>query len=239
MAVNTYLSSALPLCMVLCTSCNGQVSDATGPALGESTCDTVSQAFVEHIRQLLSDSANLFPEYPEPPPFTCELLAGLELAMTDDSVRYHFEHLSQRYWTRDPHYHEVERYIDRHLDFHLAIAATGHFFADVRIMGLKKLQDHRRSRPQVCATREHYVQLEKQDRQAVRYLLQVLEKTPWSISGNESAAIHAVYIHEVARTLDLFTGQEHIDPQAFRQHLPLTDAMLRAAIPEWRSWLEP
>lgn len=203
------------------------------------TCETVPTTFVDHVRHVLADSANMFPEYPDPAPFTCELLTGLQAAMTDDSVRYHFEHLSQRYWSIDPHYASVERYIDRHLDFHLAIAATGHFFADVRIMGLKKLYDYRRRRPQVCATQAHYVQLEKQDRQAVRYLIHVLETTPWSIRGSENATIHGAYIREIAKTLDLFTGQEHVDPKDLRQYLPLTDEKLRAALIDWRKWLEP
>jgi len=230
----------LSILLTFCSSCNGQGTDSVqGNLPSNYGCDTVPQAFVDHVYQVLADSANMFPEYPDPAPFTCELLAGLEQAMTDDSVRYHFEHLSQRYWMSDPHYRNVERYIDRHMDFHLAIACTGHFFCDVRIMGLKKLYDYRRMRPMVCATKEHYVQLEKQDRQAVRYLIHVLEITPWSISGSENATIHEVYIREIAKTLDLFTGQEHVDPKDLRQNLPLTDEKLRVALVDWREWLEP
>ena len=225
--------------LTFCTSCSGQGTDvAQSEVSSNDVCDTVPQAFVDHIYQVLADSANMFPEYPDPAPFTCELLAGLEQAMTDDSVRYNFEHLSQRYWSIGPHYSNVERYIDRHLDFHLAIACTGHFFCDVRIMGLKKLYDYRRRRPMVCATKEHYVQLEKQDRQAVRYLIHVLENTPWSIPGSENATIHHVYITEIARTLDLFTGQDHVDPKDLRQNLPLTDERLHAALSDWRKWLD-
>ena len=133
----------------------------------------------------------------------------------------------------------MERYIDRHLDFHLAIACTGHFFCDIRIMGLKKLYDYRRMRPMVCATQAHYIQLEKQDKQAVRYLIHVLENTPWSIMGSENATIHGVYIREIAKTLDLFTGHEHVDPKDLRHNLPLTDEKLRDAVGDWRKWLEP
>ncbi len=64
------------------------------------------------IRHVLADSANMFSEYPDATPFTCELMEGLNEAMADDSVRYHFEHLSQRYWLSDPHYGSVEHYID-------------------------------------------------------------------------------------------------------------------------------
>lgn len=201
-------------------------------------CESVPDLFTQHVRQVLADSARMFPEYPVPAPLTCDLLAGLREAMADDSVRYHFEHLSQRYWKTDPRYRSVERFIDRHLDFHLAIAATAHFFCNIRIMGIKKLYDYRRRRPQVCATKEHYVQLEKQDRQAVRYLIHVLENTPWSIDGGENSTIHHIYITEVARTLDLFTGQDHVDPRDLRQNLPFPDVKLRAALPEWRKWLD-
>ncbi|MBL7950413.1 MAG: hypothetical protein JNM62_01730 [Flavobacteriales bacterium] len=201
-------------------------------------CENVSDGFVQQVRQVLADSAKMFPEYPEPVPFTCDLLKGLQDAMADDSIRYHFEHLSQRYWRTDPHYRSVERYIDRHLDLHLAIAATGHYFCDVRIMGLKKLHDHRRMRPLVCATTEHYVQLEKQDRQVVRYLIHVLENTPWSIPGSENATIHDVYINEIVRTLDLFTGQFHPGPKDARVRSTIPDADLQAALKDWRKWLD-
>ncbi len=226
--------------LFLCCGTSAQQEEVRRPdgTVAWPACETVPTTFVDHVRHVLADSANMFPEYPDPAPFTCELLEGLREAMADDSVRYHFEHLSQRYWMSDPHYASVERYIDRHLDLNLAIAATGHFFCDVRIMGLKKLYDYRRRRPQVCATKEHYAQLEKQDRLAVRYLIHVLEHTPWSIDGSENSAIHRVYITTIARTLDLFTGQEHVDPKDLRQNLPLTDAMLRKALPHWREWLQ-
>lgn len=202
-------------------------------------CETVPDDFVLRVREVLADSANMFLEYPTPVPFTCDLINGLQEAMADDSVRYHFEHLSQRYWLTDPHYRSVERYIDRHLDFHLAIAATGHFFADVRIMGLKKLYDYRRRRPQACATKEHYVRLEQQDRQAVRYLIHVLENTPWHIDGSENATVHDVYINEIVQTLDLFTGQYHPGPRDTRRWQTIPEADLRAALLDWRKWLVP
>ena len=234
-------TTLLLLCTLLCLSTIRAQKAVYFPVRGVTwpVCESVPDAFVQRVRHVLADSAKMFPEYPDPVPFTCDLLKGLQEAMTDDSVRYHFEHLSQHYWSIGPHYSNVERYIDRHIDFHLAIACTGHFFCDVRIMGLKKLYDYRRTRPMVCATKEHYVQLEKQDRQAVRYLIHVLENTPWSISGSENATIHGVYIREIAKTLDLFTGQEHVDPKDLRQNLPLTDEKLRVALVDWREWLEP
>lgn len=203
-------------------------------------CETVPDTFVHHVRYVLADSARMFTaEYPVPVPFTCDLLAGLREALQDDSVRYQFEHLSLRYWKADPHYAGVRRYIERHLSFHLAIAATAHFSPDVRIMGLRKLYDYRRFRPMVCATKEHYAQLEKQDRQVVRYLLHVLENTPLYISGSENATIHQVYIGEVMLTLDLFTERDHpSDPNtsAFRD---MSKAGLAKAMASWRKWLDP
>ncbi|MBL7937851.1 MAG: hypothetical protein JNL43_00710, partial [Flavobacteriales bacterium] len=227
------------LCILLCLSTIRAQQSVYFPVRGVTwpVCESVPDAFVQRVRHVLADSARMFPEYPEPVPFTCDLLKGLQEAMTDDSVRYHFEHLSQRYWSIGPDYNNVERYIDRHLDFHLAIACTGHFFCDVRIMGLKKLYDYRRMRPMVCATKEHYILLEKQDRQAVRYLIHALENTPWSIPGSENASIHDVYINEIVRTLDLFTGQFHPGPKDLRLRATIPDADLRAALIDWRKWL--
>lgn len=201
-------------------------------------CESVPDQFVQQVRHVLGDSAKRFPEYPEPVPFTCDLLKGLQEAMVDDSVRYHFEHLSQRYWLTDPHYRSVERYIVRHVDFNLSIAATGHFFADVRIIGLKKLQEYRRMRPLVCAEKSHYERLEKQDREAVRYLIHVLENTPWHIDGSENATIHDVYMNEIVQTLDLFTGQRHEGPKDLRPRRTIPDNDLQAALNDWRKWLD-
>ena len=196
--------------------------------------------FVNDVRRVLADSSGMFKgDYPDAAPITCELLAGLQEAMKDDSVRYHFEHLSQRYWERDPHYAAVERYIKRHMDFHLSIAASAHFFEDIRIMGLRELYSYRRHRPMVCATKEHYAQLEKQDVQAVRYLLNVLQVTPWHIPGSENATIHRVYIGEVLRTLDLFTGQHHFAEAPGQPWLDFTDDQVNKALREWRKWLTP
>src|SRR6187402_1905617 len=91
--------------LAFCTSCSGQSTDALQSELHDSAgCDTLPQDFAEQVYHVLADSANMFPEYPDPAPFTCELLVGLQQAMADDSVRYHFEHLSQRYWSIGPHY---------------------------------------------------------------------------------------------------------------------------------------
>ena len=226
-----------PLLLVALLGCSSALepdSDSSlSPQISWPDCATVPEEFILHVRHVLADSAKMFTEYPDPTPFTCELLVGLEEAMKDDSVRYHFEHLSQRYWRTDPHNANVERYIARHLEFHLAIAATGHFFADVRIMGLRQLQEYRRMRPLVCTTKTGSAKLERQDREAVGYLLKVLDNTPWSIDGSENATIHGVYITEIARTLDLFTGQHHVEAK----DLDLTDARLRNAQPEWQAWL--
>ncbi len=202
-------------------------------------CPGVTAQFADTVQRVLADGGGMFKgDYPEAAPITCELFEGLQEAMKDDSVRYHFEHLSQHYWERDPHYLTVQRYIQRHLDFHLSIAASAHFFEDIRIMGLRELCHYRRSRPMVCTTKEHYAQLEVQDVQAVRYLLNVLEHTPWRIPGSENATIHRVYIGEVLRTLDLFTSQRHFTEKPGQLWLAFTDDQVKKALPDWRKWLE-
>lgn len=227
----------LPFLLVSCA----QEGGAQDPIPGTTwvACDGVPEAFALHVHDVLADSSGMFKgDYPDATPLTCELLDGLQEAMKDDSVRYHFEHLSQRYWARGSHYHDAERYIKRHMDFHLSIAATAHFFEDIRIMGLRELYDYRRSRPMVCATREHIAQLERQDKQAVRYLLHVVEETPLHIDGSENSTIHGVYMGEVMHTLDLFTGQDHhYDPDTLLR-IHVSEAGLATAMADWRKWLE-
>lgn len=229
------------IALLLLTACMPEEGSSQQPTRPTAVIDRegVSEVFVEHVHDVLADSSGMFKgDYPDAAPITCELLEGLDKAMKDDSVRYHFEHLSQRYWARDTHYHDVERYIKRHMDFHLSIAASAHFFGDIRIMGLRELYNYRRRRPQVCATRDHYAELEKQDRQAVRYLLTVLETTPLFIPGSENSTIHGVYIGEVVRTLDLFTGQNHFTQESGQLSVSFTNEGITKALPEWKGWLE-
>jgi hypothetical protein len=90
----------------------------------------------------------------------------------------------------------------------------------------------------VCATKEHYAQLERQDRAAVRYFIRVLETTPRSLVGGENATIHGVYMGEVVRTLDLFTGQTHDTTGDMRRTFDMPEARMQQALADWRNWLE-
>jgi hypothetical protein len=66
-----------------------------------------------------------------------------------------------------------------------------------------------------------------------------------SIPGSENATIHSVYMNEVVRTLDRFTGQTHDttgDPagagQAMRMTFDIPEARMQQALADWRNWLE-
>ena len=203
------------------------------------SCPNVPPEVVEHVRRVLTDSTDLFRgAYPPATPLTCELLEGLQEVLKDDSVRYCFERLSRKYWSEDAAARITFTYIDRHLDFNLAIAAAAHWNEDHRIRGLRALQDYRRMRPMVCSTKDHYAELEEQDRQAVRYLLRVLETTPLFIPGSENSTIHGVYMTEVMRTLDGFTDEQHITTGDQRMTLDMSESQLEQAIADWRKWLE-
>ena len=200
----------------------------------DGPCATVSPAFSVHVQQVLSDTTGrFFHDYPAPAPLPCELLQGLEEAMTDDSVRYHFEHLAQRY--DDPRASSAFAFIRRHNDFHIAMALTSHWNPDVRIEGVKAVYNYRRVRPMVCATQSWYAQLEKQDRQAMRYFVQVLESTPWVINGSENATIHGVFIGQVLHTLDLFAGTDYCPVDPSRIAVEFTDQGIREALVKWNA----
>lgn len=206
----------------------------------DSTCTNVPAAFAQYVRATLSDSTDLFQgAYPPATPLTCELLVMLQEELKDDSARYCFERLSRRYWMEDSGARVTHAYIKRHMSFPLAMAATAHWNEDHRIWGLQELQSYRHSRPQVCATKERYVQLEEQDSAAVRYLIRVLETTPLFIPGSENSTIHGIYIMEVMRTLDLFTGQTHEPHGDMRRALDMSEPRFQQALADWRSWLTP
>lgn len=202
----------------------------------EDACAEVSVEFREHIEQLLSDTTGrFFNDYPDPTPLTCELLGMLQGELKDDSIRYHLEHLHQRY--DDPQAVAAFTFIERHTDFALAIALTTHWNPDTRIEAIRAVYDYRRIRPMVCATKEHYAQLEEQDRAAVRYFIRVLETTPRSLVGGENVVIHGVYMTEVVRTLDLFTGRSHDTTGDMRMTFDMPEARMQQALADWRNWL--
>ena len=223
-------SPAMLLLMCVCSAFLACGQEPTGSA---ATCE----ALAARVRMDLSDTTGrFFTDYPKPTPLTCELLLGLDSAMTDDSVRYHFEHLHQRYG--DPREGAAFTYIRRHNDFHLAMVLTTHWNPDTRIEAVRAVQNYRRIRPMVCATKEWYAQLERQDRQAVRYFIRVLETTPLWIPGSENSTIHDVYMREVMATLDLFTGQTHATTGDQRMRMDMSEKQVAQAMTDWRNWLK-
>ena len=227
--INGLLSGAL---MVLMTGCVPHAASSQ-----DSPCAEVPAAFVQHVERVLSDSTGrFFNDYPKPTPLTCELLLLSQEALKDDSVRHHFEHLQQRYG--DPKAGAAFSFIRRRHDFALAMALTTHWNPDTRIEAVEAVNEYRHIRPMVCATKEHYAQLEEQDRAAVRYFINVLETTPLYIDGSENATIHSIYMQTVMRTLDRFTGQEHSTTGDMRRSLDMTDVRLQKALTDWRQWLE-
>jgi hypothetical protein len=118
------------------------------------------------------------------------------------------------------------------------MALTTHWNPDTRIEAVQAESNYRRIRPMVCATKEHYAQLEEQDRSAVRYFIRVLETTPLSIPGSENATIHGVFMGEVVRMLDLFTGQTHDTTGDMRMTFDMPEARMQQALADWRNWLQ-
>lgn len=224
--------SASAVAFAMLTSC----AALTGCAQ-DSDCATVPPGFARQVSLVLSDTTGrYFNDYPKPTPLTCELLAMLQDERKDDSVRYHFEHLHQRY--DDPRAGAAFTYIRRHIDFPLAMALTTHWNPDTRIEAVRAVNNYRRIRPMVCATKEHYAQLEEQDRAAVRYFLRVMETTPLVIDGSENSTIHSIYMREVMATLDLFTGQYHMSKPEDDLRIHRSEADLQQALSDWREWLE-
>lgn len=203
----------------------------------DSGCDDLPAGFPRQVSNVLSDtSGRFFNDYPKPTPLTCELLTMLHEAMQDDSVGYHFEHIHQRYG--DPRASATLAYIGRHIDFPLAMALTTHWNPDTRIEAVNEVEHYRRIRPLVCATKEHYDRLERQDRAAVRYFIRVMETTPLHINGSENATIHGIYMRQVMQALDRFTGQDHQTSEPMDLRLHRSEAGVQQAIADWREWLK-
>ena len=223
------ITALLVFVMLACVAC------AQEPTSPSSECDGIRDGFAVHLQEVLSDTTGRFSvDYPKPIALTCELLQGLEVAMKDDSVRYHFERLHQRY--SDPRPSAAFSYIQRHNDFHLAIALTTHWNADVRVDAVKAVGEYRRIRQMVCAPRDHHALLENQDHQAVGYFILVLENTPWVIAGSENSTIHGIYISWILCTLDLFTGTTLFPEDKSRLGVDNTHAAIRDALMKWKTF---
>jgi len=219
------------LVLPLLLSCAADVSEQ------QDTCEAVPASFIASVERTLSDTTGRFAtDYPKPTPLTCELLLGLDSAMKDDSVRYHFAHLHQRY--ADPRASAAFTYIRRHNDFHLAMALTTHWNPDTRIEAVRAVHNYRRIRPLVCTTQEGYAKLLDQDRAAVRYFIRVLETTPRWIPGSENSTIHDIYIREVMETLDIFTGYTHELEGDQRMRVDMSEQRFEQAMEDWRNWLK-
>lgn len=226
------LSALLPLLAL--TGCSAAGHDACSQ---DDPCEALTPTFVERVNLVLSDTTGRFAtDYPSPTPLTCELLGMLQQEMKDDSVRYHLEHLHQRYG--DLHASAAFIYISRHNDFPLAMALTTHWNPDVRIEAVRAVNNYRRIRPMVCATQEHYARLELQDRAAVRYFIRVMETTPLGIAGSENSTIHDIYMRTVVETLDRFTGQDHKTIPEVDLRIDRSEEGVQQCITDWRNWLE-
>lgn len=211
---------------------------AQDEAIGQDPCTQVPAGFRSYAERILTDSTDMFKhDYPPVTPLSCELLGMLQEELKDDSARYYFDRFSRKYWSEEPHAHRTHAYIRRHLSFPLAMAATAHWFADTRILGLRELHEYRRMRPLVCATKERIEQLERQDRAAVRYLLRVMETTPMGINGSENSTIHDIYMREVMAGLDIFTGQDHGTGPEMTLRINRSEASVRQAMKDWHNWL--
>ena len=218
----------------LLLACNA--SEAQPDLLGAwPACAEIDASFVHDVKRTLTDSTDLFQgAYPVPSGLTCELLEGLQERLKDDSARYHFAHFSRRYWSEDGRNTNGFRFIKRHMDFDLSVAATAHWNADIRIMALDELMNYRRMRPMVCTTKEGYAHLLVQDERTIRYLIHVLENTPWFIGGSENSTIHEVYIGRILSALDLFTGTQLFPLKEGQLHVPFSDQRIRDALTQWK-----
>lgn len=218
------------LASLLLTSCSD-----TGPQ--GTDCPTVDRSFAEHAQATLRDTTDLFKgAYPLAPALTCPILIGLQAELQDDSAAYHYDRMGMAYWPQHVAYGAAIGYFERHHDAYALLAVSTHWNHDQKIHALRAYQRLVRLRPLICTTKEGQERLERQDTDALRFLLDALESTPLRISGSENATIHGVYMRELMITLDLLTG-EHLVPDDV-ELTTINDLRYESMVLRWKDHLK-
>lgn len=202
------------------------------------TCHTKAQTdtsrFTDFVRSVLEDGAKDETLYPKPPPITPDVAKAMEEEFRlFDSAQYYFirlctDSLRKQYYL----YGEALRYFASKDMFNTMMALTVHWSPDVRVYSQVELQKliHRglliNDRKLKTGKRREEFQ------RAIRFLIYVLEDTPWFISGSENATIHSVYLQNIGRSLDYLTGERQMVNQ--QNYYSTTEQQMQQSIAVWK-----
>ena len=199
--------------------------------------DSDSILFNKYIKTILEDSTNQWKEYPKPPPLTDDVLIGLKKELKNDSTRYYFEQLSPANFKSHQNYENALSFFEKHQNSYSILALTAHWNPDARISALKSLNFLIKLRPLICATKEGFKQLKRDDQVEIKFLLYLLQSNPLFINGSENATIHSVYLSNILCNLDLLTNENIVAGKNFNNWYK-NDLQFESAVLQWKKHLK-
>ncbi len=194
--------------------------------------------FRDLVRSVLVDRSKDQKQYPTPPLVTNEVVLFMqEEFKKNDSAQYYFLQLStDSMRTHYPRYGEALQYFFRKDLFATMLSLSVHWNPDIRVYSQTELQKliHRGMliNDQKLKTGKRRAEFQL----GIRFLIFVLEQTPWSIPGSENSTIHSMYIYSICKSLDYLTGERKMIQ---RQHYySISDQQIQQSIIQWKQHIK-
>jgi hypothetical protein len=200
----------------------------------KTTKDINASAFNEYVRNILTDSTNMWKEYPKPPAVTHDVLQQLSLELIDDSTKYFFGQLSISKM-KDHDYRNSLDYFEKNNKLFCVLAMAAHWEPDARVDALKSLS----YLIKIGALYKANIQkLQAENNVVLSFLIYLLESTPLFIPGSENATIHSMYISNILWDLDLIANENIVAGKSINEWYK-NDLQYETAILKWKSHLVP
>lgn len=184
------------------------------------------EQFRIYVNAILSNTCELkvYQEYPTMPTVNDEVLLGLYEELKQDSARYYFEQLSCSYWGKNQKYSKSIGYFRYNQLIYCLLATSVHWTTE-RLQAIDEVYVLMTMKLLINATKETYERMEEQEDVVKRFYINVLERIPWTIAGNESAAIHQVQLNNMAKCLNFICYNTIYQPHLAEKQVITTDKL--------------
>lgn len=208
-------------------------------AQNASDC-TEKKAIEDFIRCTIEDHSKDANMFPRPPFLTDSVIAGVKRECElHDSTRYYLNTFSYYHQRFSRHREQPEQSLKYFLNkdcYYTLLALTVHWNPDKRVYASKELYQLIRISMLRNDQKLKTGQRPKEYRASKEFLIYVLENTPWTITGEENATIHRIYIEAILTNLYLLFGEKL--PYNDSQVYVFTDKVIQTNINRWKEELK-
>lgn len=189
------------------------------------------------VHSVLEDKSKDIKQYPTPPFVTNDVVLFMQEEFNrNDSAQYYFVRLSTDSMRIHYRYEEALQYFFRKDLFATMLSLSVHWNPDIRVYSQTELQKliHRGLliNDQKLKTGKRRAEFQL----AIRFLIAVLEQTPWSIPGSENATIHSMYIYNICKSLDYLTGERKMIQ--IQHYYSKTEQQIQQSIIQWKQHIK-